>query len=93
MDLKELQKEIIENRKRRGWSSAGDLSKTTLGLAEEVGEFERARKSNNKLDMLDALADIMVYCLGGFEILEADSLTEVNNVVEINKTRTHNGTH
>ena len=93
MSLKKLQVEIIENRKARGWASANDLSKTTCGLAEEIGEFERARKSQNKLDMLDALADIMVYCLGGFEILEANSLEEVTKVVEINKNRSHTGTH
>lgn len=93
MNLKELQKEIVENRKRRGFSSATDLSKTTCGLAEEVGEFEYSRKSANQLDMLDALADIMIYCLGGFEILGADALEEVSKVIEVNKTRSHTGQH
>lgn len=91
--MKRLQKEVIANRNRRGWESAHDLSRTTLGLAEEVGEFERARKTKNRAKMLDALADIAVYCLGGFEILGADALTEVTEVIVANKNRTHKGHH
>ena len=91
--MKHLQQEIIANRLRRGWASATDLSKTTLGLAEEVGEFEKARKSNNRSDMIDALGDIMVFCLGGCEILEADAEEVISNIVETNKSRIHVGKH
>lgn len=91
--MKLFQKEIIANRVRRGWVSATDLSKTTLGLAEEVGEFEKARKSNDRDAMIDALGDIMVFCLGGCEILEVDAEEVVSKIIEANKNRTHTGNH
>lgn len=91
--IKDLQKEIIANRIRRGFPSATDLTKTTLGLAEEVGEFERARKKNDHAAMVDALADIMVFCLGACEILQVDAEEETAKVVEANKNRTHTGVH
>jgi NTP pyrophosphatase (non-canonical NTP hydrolase) len=85
--LAELQREVIANRICRRFASATDLNRTTCGLAEEVGEFERARKVNDEEGMVDALADIMVYCLGGFEILRRDAHREVAAVVEKNKSR------
>jgi len=86
--LKSLQKEVIANRVRRGWPSATDLVRTTTGLAEETGEFERARRRGDKPAMIDALADVAAYCLGGFEILESDGHAEIAKVVEANKNRT-----
>lgn len=91
--LGELQREIIANRERRGWRSAHDNIATTLGLAEEVGEFERARKRGDTEGQVRELADILVYALGGMEILGADALVELRKVVEVNKTRTHDGVH
>lgn len=91
--LRELQKRVIANRNRRGWTSAGDISKTTCGLVEEVGEFERARRKNSREDLLDALADIMVWCFGGFEILMANAWEEVVKVVRANESRTGQTDH
>ena len=93
MTIKETQEEIINNRIRRGFASATDLSRTTLGLAEEVGEFEQARKRDNHTDMVDALGDVMVYCLGGLEILGEDAMDVLGKIVDNNKTRTHTGSH
>lgn len=91
--MKHLQKDIIANRIQRGWISATDLSKTTLGLAEEVGEFEKARRSDDKETMVDALGDILVFCLGGCEILGVDAIKVITEIVEVNKTRSHTGNH
>lgn len=85
--LQNLQREVIANRKRRGFPSAEDLRRTTCGLAEEVGEFERARKVDNEEGMVDALADITAYCLGGFEILRRDGHCEIAMVIKKNATR------
>jgi len=85
--MKQLQKVIIANREKRCFPSASDLSKTTCGFAEEVGEFEKARREDDRDAMVDALCDIMVYCLGGFEILERDALAEVRKVVRVNEDR------
>lgn len=100
MTIKEMQQEIIANRVRRGWRSATELDSTTLGLAEEVGEFEKARKQMTdvrdimlKNEVIDALGDIMVYCLGGLEIVGADAQTVLEEIIERNKTRTHKGVH
>jgi NTP pyrophosphatase (non-canonical NTP hydrolase) len=87
MTLIELQQEIIANRIRRNWSSATDLLKTTGGIAEELGEFEHARRNNNREEMIDALADIAIFVLGGFEILGASAHPIINTIVLKNKNR------
>lgn len=93
MTLKEMQIAIISNRVKRNWKSATDLSKTTLGLAEEVGEFEKARKKNNIAEQIDALGDIIIFALGGMEILGQDAETVLIKIIVDNQTRTHDGTH
>jgi len=91
--LRGLQREIVANREARGWASATDLDRTTMGLAEEVGEFEHARRKLDIPEQVDALVDIMVYCLGGLEILGQDAYVELIKVIERNKTREHDGQH
>ena len=93
MDLNEAGFRVIENRKRRGWPSADDLSKTTCGLAEEVGEFETSRKQADGLGMVDALIDVMVFCLGGLTILGRDIEAELQKVLKENESREHTGSH
>lgn len=92
-DVATLQKRILANRRRRGWPSAHDLSKTIAGLAEEVGEFARSQKKKDRAAAIDALADVVVWCLGGFEILGVDGLEEIAKVVASNETREHEGHH
>lgn len=93
LDLLAIQKEVISNRKRRRMVSAHDLSRTSLGLLEESGEFERARKTGNMPGMIDALVDVIVFCLGGLEIIGANANIELPKVIEHNKIRDHIGTH
>ena len=93
MTLKEMQVEIIANRVRRGWPSATNIDKTVLGLAEELGEFSKGIKHNDDAEMVDALGDLIVFALGGLEILGADAQTVLDAIVENNKTRTHTGFH
>ncbi len=73
MTLVEMQKEIIENRTKRGWESAHNLDKTTAGLYEEIYEWEIAVQTHNRLEMIDALGDTMVFALGGAAILDHDA--------------------
>lgn len=91
--MRDLQKRVIANRKRRGFPSATDLSKTSLGLLEEAGEFEKARRQKDVEAMADALGDVVVFCLGGFEIIGVDGLEVVRKIVEANETREHSGSH
>lgn len=93
IDLSEIAREVIKNRERRGFPSAHDLSKTTAGLAEEVGEWAKAHRKNNHAEMVDALVDIIVYCLGGLEILEEEPEAAIITVIEQNKVRSHSGHH
>lgn len=87
MTLKEMQTEIIENRKRRGWPSAIDISKTTLGIMEECGEWAKGIKHKDVSRQIDALGDIIVFCLGGLEMLGADAHQVLHDIVTANKDR------
>lgn len=93
MTLREMQEEIIANRTRRGFPSATDLAKTTNGLKEELEEWEEALRENDVEKMIDALADIMVFCLGGIEILRQDAEEVLTNVIMNNKTRQYRRSH
>jgi len=93
MELEEMQKEIIANRVRRGFPSATDLSKTTKGLEEEISEWKEALSNNNRELQIDALCDIMVFCLGGLKILGVSATEELTKVIENNKIRTHSHVH
>ena len=101
--LAELQREIIENRRKRGWASAKDIEKTVLGLAEEVGELARAVRDLQAYDgtlsstgikgAAKELADIIIFALGGLEILGVDGHTLVNQVVAENANRVYQTHH
>jgi NTP pyrophosphatase (non-canonical NTP hydrolase) len=90
MDLKQLQKEIFENKKKRGFNTS-DVGKEVVLMVEELGELARAVKNQKKEDMADAVGDLMVYCLGLCEILGVDSQHLLDSIVEKNKSRTHTG--
>lgn len=90
MDLKELQKEIFENKKRRGFN-VSDVGKEVVLMVEELGELARAVKNQDREAMTDAVGDLMVYCLGLCEILGIDSQKVIERIVENNRTRKHTG--
>lgn len=90
MNLKELQKEIYENKKSRGFN-VSDVGKEVVLMVEELGELARAVKNQNKEDMTDAVGDLMVYCLGMCEILGIDAQNLLEKIVENNKNREHTG--
>jgi NTP pyrophosphatase (non-canonical NTP hydrolase) len=90
MNLQELQKEIFENKKKRGFNIT-DSGKEVVLMVEERGELARAVKNQNKEEMTDAVGDLMVYCLGLCEILGIDAQNVLEKIVENNKTREHTG--
>ena len=90
MNLKELQKEVYENKKRRGFN-VSDVGKEVVLMVEELGELARAVKNQSNEDMVDAVGDLMVYCLGLCEILGIDAQNVIEKIVENNKTREHTG--
>ncbi|MEZ4861740.1 MAG: MazG nucleotide pyrophosphohydrolase domain-containing protein [Caldilineaceae bacterium] len=99
IDLGELQQEIYDNKVRRNWNVT-DVGKEIVLMVEELGELARAYKNSNKLpaaaidqreEIIDALGDLMVYCLGLCEMMEVNAETVLTAIVENNKKRTHTG--
>lgn len=93
MDLKEIQKEILQNKINKGFNIT-DINKEFCLLYGEVSEaYDAYRK--NKDDLGEELADIAIYLLGISEILGKNLEEEIINKIEINKNRKYknvNGT-
>ena len=89
ISLDKIQEMIIDQRKAKGFPSATELDKTSLGLLEEAGEFEKARRKGDRSSMVDALVDTIIFCLGGLKILETDAEIRIVDTVERNKDRKH----
>jgi len=67
MNLKEMQKEILQNKINKGFNTT-DINKEFCLLYGEVSEaYDAYRK--NKDDLGEELADIAIYLLGISEIL------------------------
>jgi len=93
MNLKEIQKEVLQNKINKGFNTT-DINKEFCLLYGEVSEaYDAYRK--NKDDLGEELADIAIYLLGISEILGKDLEEEIINKIEINKNRKYknvNGT-
>ena len=99
VDLQSLQREIYQNKVRRGFNVT-DVGKEIVLMVEELGELARAYKNSNKLpaaeidcraEMVDAVGDLLVYCLGLCEMLDVNAAEVLAEIVERNQTRTHTG--
>ena len=99
IDLRQLQREIYQNEVNRGFNVT-DVGKEIVLMVEELGELAHAYKNSDKLpapnlshreEMVDAVGDLMVYCLGLCEMLGVSSEDVLQTIVENNKTRTHTG--
>ena len=99
IDLKKVQTTIYQNKVNRNFNVT-DVGKEIVLMVEELGELARAYKNSDKRpapaishkeEMVDAVGDLMVYCLGLCEMLQVDSETVLQTIVENNKTRTHTG--
>jgi len=88
MDLQRTQKEIYQNKLNRGFNVT-DIGKEIVLLTEELGELSRAFRDKKKEKMIDAVGDIMIYCLGLCEMLGVSSEKIIQKIIEKNKTRTH----
>lgn len=99
MDLNKLQKEIYQNKVDRGFNVT-DVGKEIVLMLEELGELARAyknsnkkpaRETNQKEEMVDAIGDLMIYCLGLCEMLGVNSEEVLKRIAENNRRRTHTG--
>lgn len=87
MDLKKVQKEIIQNKINHGFNIT-DIAKEFCLLYGEVGEaYEAYRKK--KADLGSELADVAIYLFGISEILGFDLEKEIQEKMEINKNRVY----
>jgi NTP pyrophosphatase (non-canonical NTP hydrolase) len=99
IDLQKLQRVIYQNKVSRNFNVT-DVGKEIVLMVEELGELARAYKNSDKLpapnishrdEMVDAIGDLMVYCLGLCEMLDVNSEDVLQEIVENNKTRIHTG--
>jgi NTP pyrophosphatase (non-canonical NTP hydrolase) len=99
IDLAKLQREIYRNKVDRRFNVT-DVGKEIVLMVEELGELAHAYKNSDKRpaplishkdEMVDAVGDLMVYCLGLCEMLQVDAGEVLTTIVEQNKTRTHTG--
>ena len=85
MQLKEMQKEIYQNKVNHGFNVT-DINEEFCLLYGEVAEaYDAWRK--NKSDLGEELADIAIYLLGLSEILKIDIEKEIKNKVAKNAKR------
>ena len=87
MDMKEMQKKILQNKIDKGFNTT-DINLEFCLLYGEVAEaFDAFRK--NKDDLGEELADIAIYLLGMSEILGIDLEEEILNKIDKNKKRVY----
>ena len=85
MNIRETQKEVIQNKINHGFNTT-DVNKEFLLLYGEVSEaYEAYRKKKD--DLGGELADIAIYLMSIAEILGFDLEEEINKKMEINKNR------
>ena len=99
MNLNDMQKAIYGNKINRKFNVT-DVGKEIILMTEELGELARAYKNSdkkpareisNKPEMVDAIGDLMVYCLGLSEMLGISAQEALENIIENNTRRAHTG--
>lgn len=86
-DLKNFQKEIIENKKRHGFNTTNIEMEFCLAYGE-LGEAYIAYLKKQE-DVGEELADAAIYILGISELLKIDLGKEIEKKIEKNKQRVY----
>ena len=87
MNMKEMQKEIWQNKINKGFNTT-DVNKDFCLLYGEVSEAYEAWKKK-KDDLGEELADIAIYLMGLSEMLGFDLENEIINKVKKNEKRVY----
>ena len=87
MNMKEIQKEIWQNKINKGFNTT-DVNKEFCLLYGEVSEAYEAWKKK-KDDLGEELADIAIYLMGLSEMLGFDLEDEIINKVKKNEKRVY----
>jgi NTP pyrophosphatase (non-canonical NTP hydrolase) len=99
IDLGKLQRTIYQNKVDHNFNVT-DVGKEIVLMVEELGELANAYKrsdkqpapdTSEKADMVDAIGDLMIYCLGLCEMLQVNSEKVLNDIVVDNTTRSYEG--
>ena len=85
MTLKELQKEILENKKRQGFNTT-DMNEEFCHLNTEVGEAYDAWFRDLET-FPEELADVAIFMLGIAEMKGIDLQKEIERKEKINESR------
>ena len=85
VDLKELQKEIYQNKVNKGFNVTDINKEFCLAYGEMAEAYEAWRK--HKDDLGEELADVAIYLLGLSEILGIDLEDEISKKVYKNSKR------
>lgn len=72
MDYFDLQTRIYDNKAKRGFN-VQDVGKEVILMSEEFGELCDSYLKNDKDSVVDAIGDLMVYCLGLCAMFKWDS--------------------
>ena len=87
MELKEIQKEIWQNKLNKGFNTT-DVNKEFCLLYGEVSEaYEAWRKKKD--DLNEELADVAIYLMSISEMLGFDLQKEIENKVKKNTKRVY----
>ena len=87
MNMKEIQKQIYQNKIDKGFNVT-DVNREFCLLYGEVAEaFEAYRKKKD--DLGEELADVAIYLMGLSEILDIDLEDEIIKKVKKNKNRVY----
>ena len=85
IDLKELQKEVIRNKKEKGFNMT-NVAMEFCRAHEELSEaFSKHNK--NQPGVAEEFADVMIFILGMCETMGFDLEKELIRKIEINKKR------
>lgn len=88
VDLKELQKEVMRNKKEKGFNMT-DTALEFCRAHEELSEaFSKFNK--NQSGVAEEFADVVIFILGMCENMGFDLEKEVLRKIEINKNRKYN---
>lgn len=63
MTYYEFQQRVFENKIRRNFNVT-DVGKEIILMTEEFGELCKAHIGNDREEIIDAIGDLMIYCLG-----------------------------
>jgi NTP pyrophosphatase (non-canonical NTP hydrolase) len=87
IDLKKLQKEVMQNKIKKGFNTT-DIAFEFCRAHEELAEAFKKHSLGQK-GVAEELADVTIFLLGMCEILGYDLEKEVARKVKINKNRVY----